>query len=92
MTFESEEGGQALHDVASAIVDDIAYGPVLMEIEALVKDITLQVIDHMTEVVAIKKWTLPEGSATGWHADEDGTPALESGEDEESAEENGADQ
>jgi len=68
-TFESDEGEAALEDVASAVFDDIVYGPGLAETEALVKEITLQVIDHMKEVVAIKKWTLPEGSATGWDPD-----------------------
>ena len=58
-TFESEEGERALEGVASAVVDDLFYGPGLAEIEALVKEITLQVIEHMKEVVAIKKWTLP---------------------------------
>jgi len=70
-TFESEDGEAALEDLATAIFDDIFYGPGLAEIEALVKEITLQVIDHMQEVVAIKKWTLPEGSATGWDPDAD---------------------
>ena len=31
-----------------------------MELEALAKDISLQVIDHMKEVVAVKKWALPD--------------------------------
>ncbi len=83
-TFASEEGQEALEGVATAVFDDIFYGPGLAEIEALVKDITLQVIEHMTEVVAIKKWTLPDGSATGWDldADADQSPSLETGDND----------
>jgi hypothetical protein len=31
-----------------------------MQIESLVKEITLQVIDHMKDVVSVKKWALPD--------------------------------
>jgi len=63
-TFESPTGQRALERVAASIVGSVAYGPGLSEIERLVKQITLQVIDHMKEVVAIKKWTLPSPEET----------------------------
>jgi len=58
-TLDSEEGQRALEEVASSILDSVAYGPGLAQIEGLAKDVTLQVIDHMKEVVAVKKWALP---------------------------------
>jgi hypothetical protein len=58
-TLDSEEGRRAVEDVASAMVDDVFYGPGLEEMEALVKEIALQVIGHMKEVVEVKKWMLP---------------------------------
>jgi hypothetical protein len=58
-TLDSVDGQQALEQVAASIVDTVAYGPGLEETEQLVKQITLQVIDHMKEVVSVKKWTLP---------------------------------
>lgn len=58
-TLDSVEGQRALEEVSASILRAVAYGPGLGEIETLTKDITLQVIDHMKEVVAIKKWTLP---------------------------------
>jgi len=62
-TLDSEEGQRALEEVASSILDALVYGPGLAEIEGLAKDVTLQVIDHMKEVVAIKKWSLPPSGA-----------------------------
>ncbi len=59
-TLDSPEGQEALREVAGAVLDDIFYGPGLAEIEGLVKDITLQVLDRMQDVVKVKKWALPE--------------------------------
>jgi hypothetical protein len=59
-TLESPEGERAMEDLANAALDNVFYGPGLVHIESLAKDISLQVIEHMMEVVAIKKWTLPE--------------------------------
>ncbi len=58
-TLDSEEGQRALDEVAASIVDAVAYGPGLAHVERLTKDVTLQVIDHMKEVVTVKKWSLP---------------------------------
>jgi hypothetical protein len=62
-TLNSEEGQRALEEVAASIVDAVAYGPGIAHVETLAKDVTLQVIDHMKEVVAIKKWSLPTEEA-----------------------------
>jgi hypothetical protein len=31
------------------------------QVESLVKQITLQVLEHMMDVVKVKKWALPDG-------------------------------
>jgi hypothetical protein len=61
-TLDSDEGQQALQDLARATLDDLFYGPGLVEIEVVAREITLQVIEHMQEVVRVKKWALPEES------------------------------
>jgi hypothetical protein len=55
-TIASEEGERAVREVASAVLEDLFYGPGLTEIESLAKDISLQVIQHIKDVVAVKKW------------------------------------
>ncbi len=59
-TFDSAEGEEAVREVTGAILDDVFYGPGLAQVESLVKEITLQVLDHMMDVVNVKKWALPE--------------------------------
>ncbi len=59
-TLESAEGENAVRDVAGAILDDVFYGPGMAQVESLVREITLQVLEHMMEVVKVKKWALPE--------------------------------
>ncbi len=59
-TFTSEDGKEALQTVAGSILEELFYGPALAELESLVKDITMQVIDRMQEVVKVKKWALPD--------------------------------
>jgi len=59
-TIDSPEGEGAVREVADAILNDVFYGPGLVQAESLVKEITLQVLDHMMDVVRVKKWALPE--------------------------------
>ncbi len=59
-TIDSAEGEEAVREVAGAILDDIFYGPGLAQFESITKEITLQVIDHMRDVVSVKKWALPD--------------------------------
>ena len=61
-TLDSDEGRQALQDLARATLNDLFYGPGLVEIEVVAKEITLQVIEHMQEVVRVKKWSLSDVS------------------------------
>ena len=46
--------------MAGAILDDVFYGPGLAQFESMIKEITLQVVDHMRDVVSVKKWALPD--------------------------------
>jgi hypothetical protein len=59
-TIDSPEGEEAVSAVASSILENVFYGPALVEIESLVQDISLQVIDNMMDVVKVKKWALPD--------------------------------
>lgn len=59
-TFNSPEGEDAVREVAAAVIGDVFHGPGLAQLEALVKEITLQVLEHMMDVVQVKKWALPE--------------------------------
>ncbi len=59
-TLDSAEGEAAVREVAGAILDDLYYGPGVAQLESLVKEITLQVLEHMMDVVKIKKWALPD--------------------------------
>ena len=59
-TIDSAEGEEAVREVAGAILEDIFYGPGLAQFESMIKEITLQVIDHMRDVVSVKKWALPD--------------------------------
>ncbi|MCU0304004.1 MAG: ion transporter [Thermoanaerobaculales bacterium] len=59
-TLDSPEGERALEAVAAAVLDDLFYGPGLAEVEGLVREITLQVLDHMKDVVRVRKWALPD--------------------------------
>ncbi len=66
-TLDSVEGQEAVEALADSILEALFYGPALAELESLAKDISIQVIDHMKEVVVVKKWALPDeaGQATG---------------------------
>jgi hypothetical protein len=67
-TIDSVEGQEAVEALADSILEAVFYGPALAELESLAKDISLQVIDHMKEVVAVKKWALPD--------EQDGRPPM----------------
>ncbi len=59
-TLDSPEGEKAVLDAAGAVLDDIFYGPGLVEMEILVKEITLQILENMMDIVKVKKWALPD--------------------------------
>jgi hypothetical protein len=56
-TVNSEEGEHAVREVASAVLDDVLDGPGVVQIEGLVKEVSLEVIEHIKDIVAVKKWT-----------------------------------
>lgn len=57
-TASSEEGQASLHrmitDAVDGFVDEITEG----EMEALVREISVEVLEHMKETVSVRKWTL----------------------------------
>jgi len=59
-TIDSPDGQEAVQAVAASILDALFYGPALAELESLAKEISIEVIDHMKEVVAVKKWAQPD--------------------------------
>jgi len=73
-TLDSVDGQEAVEALADSILEALFYGPALVELESLAKDISLQVIDHMKEVVVVKKWALPDEQekrpAMPWEEDE----------------------
>jgi len=63
-TLDSPDGQEAVQAVASSIIENVLTGPALAEMESLARNISLQVIDHMKEVVVVKKWALPKERTT----------------------------
>lgn len=59
-TLGSEDGRLALQEIVGSVLGEVFYGPTVMEIERLAKEISLEVISHMKDVVAVKKWALPD--------------------------------
>lgn len=62
-TVDTPEGQKALQAVAASVLDELFYGPALPGIEAIAKEISLQVINQMKDVVMVKKWALPKEQA-----------------------------
>jgi len=63
-TLDSEDGQAATRAVASSVIDLLFEADGLDEAESLARDITLHVIEHMKETVAVRKWALPETDGT----------------------------
>jgi len=76
-TLDSPEGQEAVSAVAGSLLEALFYGPALAELESLAKDISLQVIDHMMDVVKVKKWALPD--------EDEGRPVMPWEEEEETS-------
>jgi hypothetical protein len=76
-TLDSPEGQEAVSAVAGSLLEALFYGPALAELESLAKDISLQVIDHMMDVVKVKKWALPD--------EDEGRPPMPWEEEEETS-------
>jgi len=63
-TFHTDDGRRAVRDLVASVLDDVLSGPGPTELEPLAREISLQVIAHMKDVVAVKKWALPEDEKT----------------------------
>lgn len=59
-TLSSAEGREALEDLVEALEFDLLDDAALDEIDQVVREVSVEVIEKMKEVVAIKKWSLPE--------------------------------
>jgi len=59
-TLSSEEGREALEDLFGAMEADLLNDEAVEEIDAVIREIAVEVIARMKEVVAVKKWALPE--------------------------------
>jgi len=59
-TLGSEDGKLALGEIVGSVAEELFQGPALVEIERLTREVSLEVIAHMKEVVAVKKWALPD--------------------------------
>jgi len=59
-TIDSPEGQEAVQAVADSILEALFYGPALAELESLAREISVEIIDHMKEVVAVRKWAQPD--------------------------------
>jgi len=59
-TLETDDGRQAVDLLAATVIDRLFGGPALEETERLVREISLEVIDHMKATVAVKKWAQPD--------------------------------
>ncbi len=59
-TLKSPEGREALEDLFSAVESDLLDETALEQIDEVVREISVEVIEKMKDVVAVKKWSLPE--------------------------------
>ena len=59
-TLSSPEGRDALEDLFGALESDLLDETALVEIDEVIREISVEVIEKMKDVVAVKKWALPE--------------------------------
>lgn len=59
-TVSSEEGQEALQAMIRDAIDGVVMEITEGELEELVKEISIQVIDHVKETVSVRKWALPD--------------------------------
>lgn len=62
-TLASDEGQEAMRAMIAEAVDGLVLEITEGELEELVREISLQVLEHMKEAVAVRKWALPERPA-----------------------------
>jgi len=59
-TLSGQEGQHALEAMIRDSIDGLVVEITEGELEAVVREISIEVIGHMKETVAIRKWTLPD--------------------------------
>ena len=59
-TVSSEEGQEALQTMIGDGIDGLVLEITEGELEELVKEISIQVIEHVKETVSVRKWALPD--------------------------------
>ena len=59
-TVSSEEGQEELQAIFGDAIDGLVLEITEGELEELVKEISIQVIEHVKETVSVRKWALPD--------------------------------
>jgi hypothetical protein len=59
-TMSSPEGQRAVESIVADAVDRLVVEITEGELERVVREISIEVIGHMKETVAVRKWTLPD--------------------------------
>jgi hypothetical protein len=59
-TVSEDEGREALQEIVGGALDRLTDELVSGELEELVRSISIEVIEHVMEAVAVRKWALPE--------------------------------
>ncbi len=64
-TLSSQEGRETMRVMVAEAVDGLIEEITEGEMEALVREISVQVLEHMKETVAVRKWTLDDQPRRG---------------------------
>ena len=59
-TLSSPEGQETVEALVGDAIDGLILEITEGELEEVVKEISIEVIGHMKETVAVRKWTLPD--------------------------------
>ncbi|TNF84275.1 MAG: hypothetical protein EP299_00625 [Acidobacteria bacterium] len=59
-TLSSNEGQETLERIVGEAIDGVVVGLTEGELEALVQEISVDIIGHVKEAVAVRKWALPD--------------------------------
>jgi hypothetical protein len=59
-TLSSSDGQETLERIIGEVIDGVVVGLTEGELEALVQEISVDIIGHVKEAVAVRKWALPD--------------------------------
>jgi hypothetical protein len=59
-TLSSSDGQETLERIVGETIDGVVVGLTEGELEALVQEISIDIIGHVKESVAVRKWALPD--------------------------------